>query len=85
VFGVSPISGTVISQNIVKDEAVGIVTNTPTQVNAHLNDLLGHSIGVDNLGTGTVDATENWWGVPVAPARPAVRVLPEPTSPLPRG
>ena len=70
MFGVSPISGTVISQNIVKDEAVDIVTNTPTQVNAHLNDLLGHSIGVDNLGTGTVDATENWWGCASGPGAP---------------
>jgi hypothetical protein len=34
-----------------------------------LNDLLGESenIGVDNIGAGTVDATENWWGSPGGP------------------
>jgi hypothetical protein len=27
-----------------------------------LNDLLGGTIGVDNLGQGVIHATENWWG-----------------------
>jgi hypothetical protein len=26
----------------------------------HLNDLLGKVVGLANLGSGTVDATENW-------------------------
>jgi hypothetical protein len=44
-----------------KTKAVDIATNTPAQVNVHLNDLLGRQIGVDNLDeSGTVDATENW-------------------------
>jgi hypothetical protein len=71
VFGVSPITGTVISGNVIDDEAVDIATNTPAQVNVHLNDLLGENIGVDNISTdkvhGTVDATENWWGSPGGP------------------
>jgi hypothetical protein len=62
VFGVSPIPGTVISQNVIKDEAVDIVANTPASVDVHLNGLLGKQTAVDNLGSGTVDATENWWG-----------------------
>jgi parallel beta-helix repeat protein len=67
VFGLSPITGTIISENVIDDEAVDIATKTPAQVNVHLNDLLGEKIGVDNLGTGTVDATENWWGCPGGP------------------
>jgi hypothetical protein len=59
--------GTVISQNVIDDEAIDIVTNTPSQVAVHLNDLLDGKIGVDNIGAGTVDATENWWGCPGGP------------------
>ncbi len=47
---------------MIKDEAVDIVANTPAPVDAHLNNLLGKQTGVNNLGAGTVDATENWWG-----------------------
>ena len=51
-----------------KTKAVDIATNTPAQVNVHLNDLLGRQIGVDNLEeSGTVDAIENWWGSPRGP------------------
>jgi hypothetical protein len=71
VFGVSPITGTLITGNVINDEAVDIATNTPAQVNVHLNDLLGKRIGVDNIliiqTVGTVDATENWWGSPGGP------------------
>ena len=31
------------------------------QINAHFNNCNSMAIGVDNLGTGTVGATENWW------------------------
>jgi parallel beta-helix repeat protein len=67
VFGVTSITGTLISGNVIKREAVDIATNTPGQVNIHINNLLGGDIGVDNIGTGTVDATENWWGCPNGP------------------
>jgi parallel beta-helix repeat protein len=62
VFSVAPITGTVISQNVFDDEAIDVAFKAPSgQVNAHLNDFNNDAIGVDNLGTGTVDATENWW------------------------
>ena len=62
IFGVSSVTGTLIIGNVINDEAVDIATNTPAQVNVHLNDILGMRIGVDNLDkSGTVDATENWW------------------------
>jgi hypothetical protein len=67
IFGVSPVTGTVIAGNLIEDEAEDIVTKTPAEVNVHLNDLLGGNIGVDNIGAGTVDATENWWGCPNGP------------------
>ena len=62
VFAVSPATGTVISQNIIHNEAVDAAVNTGAEVAVHLNDLLGHGIGVANLNSGMVNATENWWG-----------------------
>jgi hypothetical protein len=39
------------------------VVNTDAEVNAHLNSFLGYgAVGLDNIGSGTVNATENWWG-----------------------
>lgn len=69
-FGGSPIRGTVISGNVFKDEDVDIAVNTPANVKVHVNDLLGHSLGVDNLASGSVDATDNWWGCPAGPGGP---------------
>ena len=61
--GAPPITGTLISQNIISDEAVGIAVATNGSVDAHLNSLLDkHAIGVANLRGGTVDARQNWWG-----------------------
>jgi parallel beta-helix repeat protein len=63
IFGVSPITGTVISQNVITHESLDIVVNTPGDVQADNNDLHGGGrVGVQNVGTGTVDATDNWWG-----------------------
>jgi hypothetical protein len=67
VFGLVPITGTVISGNLIYHEQDDIVTNTPAQVDAHLNDLVGARVGLANIGPGTVDATENWWGSPGGP------------------
>ena len=64
MYGVSPASGTIISQNYIKTEQVDVGVNTPTEVLVNLNNLYatGLNLGVDNLGTGSVNATENWWG-----------------------
>jgi len=70
IFGVSPVLGTTISQNIIKDEAVDVAVNTPSMVSVHLNDLLGKMIGLVNLGSGSADATENWWGCATGPGSP---------------
>jgi nitrous oxidase accessory protein NosD len=66
VFGVSPITGTVISENSIDHEDDEIVINTPTDVDIHLNNFLDNSVGIDGV-TGTSNATENWWGCPGGP------------------
>ena len=60
--GGTPITGTVITGNTIDNESVDVVVNTPAEVDLHFNNLLGGQIGVDNLGTGTVNATRNYWG-----------------------
>jgi parallel beta-helix repeat protein len=80
VFGVAPITGIVIVENVIKDEAVNVVVNTPALVDVHLNNLLGNQIGVDNLDDGTVNAAQNWWDASKVPVHPAARRFPDQTS-----
>ena len=61
IYGVVAITGTVILHNDIDKEAVDVAVKTPGAVSAVFNSL-GDAIGVDNLGTGTVNALENWWG-----------------------
>jgi hypothetical protein len=73
--GGSPVLGTVISQNIIRDEDIDIAVNTPAEVDIHLNDLRGGKIGVGDvcaldgatICTGRIDATQNYWGCPQGP------------------
>lgn len=67
--GGSPVYGTIITQNVIRDEQVDIAVNTPAELDAHLNDLMGGMIGVANVCaldmaacTGSINATENYWG-----------------------
>lgn len=62
VFGVSAATGTVIAQNVIRDEAIAIVADSPAQIDVHFNDFGKNESGVDNQGPGTVDATDDWWG-----------------------
>jgi Right handed beta helix region len=71
IFGAGAVLGTVVSQNTIRDEAIDIATNTPGDVVIHLNDLESGSVGVANSGTGSDDATENWWGCPAGPGSKA--------------
>ena len=76
--GGSPVLGTVISQNVISDEDFDIAINTPAEVDIHLNDLRGGKIGVADvcafdgatICTGTIDATQNYWGCPHGPGGP---------------
>ena len=67
--GGSPVSGTVITFNIITDEDVDVAVNTPATVEVHMNSLLGGNIGVANICavdhaacTGSIDAARNYWG-----------------------
>jgi parallel beta helix pectate lyase-like protein len=67
--GGSPVTGTVITFNIISDEDVDVAINTPAMVEVHMNSLLGGNIGVANICGfdqavcgGVVDATRNYWG-----------------------
>jgi len=62
LYSVAPVWGTIVAENKIDDEAIDIAFKAPAgQMNVHLNDFMDKSIGVDNLGTGSIDATENWW------------------------
>jgi hypothetical protein len=72
--GGTPVQGTVISQNVIKNEQVDIAVNIPAEVDAHFNDLLGGYVGVANVCafdsapcTGSIDATKNFWGCAAGP------------------
>jgi len=73
--GGSPVIGTIISQNIISDEAIDVAVNTPAEVDIHLNDLRGGQIGVGDvcafdgatICTGTIDSTQDYWGCPSGP------------------
>lgn len=91
VYSVAPIYGTIISQNTFDNEAIDVAFKAPSgHVSAHFNNFNNRSTGVDNLGTGTVNATENWWGCLLGPgqrgcataAGPGVSVWPWLISPF---
>lgn len=64
------ITGTVISQNSFDDEAIDVGFSAPAgQLDVHFNNF-SKGVAIDNLSapsTGTVDATENWWGCATGP------------------
>jgi parallel beta-helix repeat protein len=63
VLGVTPITGLVISGNVIVDESIAVAMTSASALDVHLNDFYGTGIGIDNLNaSGTVNATENWWG-----------------------
>jgi parallel beta-helix repeat protein len=82
-----PVTGIVVDGNVFDNEAIDLAFKAPSgQIDAHFNNF-SNGIGVDNLGNGTVDATENWWhcasgiGVRCAAADGAVSQIPFLTAP----
>jgi hypothetical protein len=73
--GGSPVRGTIISQNVIRDEDEDIAVNNPAEIDVHLNDLLDGKVGVADVCaldhstacTGNIDATENYWGCSAGP------------------
>ena len=79
LFSVAPVNGTVVSQNSIFDESIAIAFNAPSgQVSAHLNNFFLNGIGVDNIGTGKVDAIYNRWGCAAGPGVPSCATIPLP-------
>jgi hypothetical protein len=68
IYSVAPITGTVVSQNTFDNEAIDVAFKaTAGQLSVHLNNFAKGEIGVDNLGTAPINATENWWGCLTGP------------------
>jgi hypothetical protein len=68
VYSVGPVWGTAISQNVIEDEVISVAFKAPAgQMYVHLNDFFNSGIGVDNLGTAPIDASDNWWRCPGGP------------------
>jgi parallel beta-helix repeat protein len=73
IFSLAPMTGTLISQNVIHQEAFDIVIKVPATGNVpavqiHLNNIPDNQVGLQNAGTATVDATQNWWGCSGGPA-----------------
>jgi len=67
IFSVAPVTGTIISQNHIEQEAVNVAIHGPITVEVHLNDFDSATIGVDNIGGATINATQNWWNCTAGP------------------
>jgi parallel beta-helix repeat protein len=65
----APIVGTMISHNNVSNQEIDVwVGNNATNAHVTLNNLIGKSAtGIANAGSGTVTATNNYWGCPKGP------------------
>ncbi len=63
ILGTTPITGLVISGNVIEDESIDVAVNSASELEIHLNELGGTGVGIDNLNAGgTVNAAGNWWG-----------------------
>jgi nitrous oxidase accessory protein NosD len=70
VYSVAPMKGTIVAQNDISDESIGIAFNAPagSTLISHFNDFNGHNTAIDNIGSGSIDATDNWWSCPSGPS-----------------
>ena len=67
VAGISPVSGLIIAQNTISQQAFDVVLNIPGEVDVQRNTFTG-GIGILNLGRGTVNADGNYWGCGTDPS-----------------
>jgi hypothetical protein len=68
--GAAPITDTLVFGNKITNQDVGIwVGSTEISPSVHVNhnQLGGNTVGVQNAGTGTLDATQNYWGCSAGP------------------
>jgi nitrous oxidase accessory protein NosD len=76
IYSVAPVTGMVVTGNVMEDEAIGVslnspatAANAPPQLQAHLNEFDQKTIGISTLGKATVDGTLNWWGCAQGPGK----------------
>jgi hypothetical protein len=62
IYGVAPIYGTIILDNTIENQDVGVVMNNPGGMEVHQNSLLVGKSGVVNLGKGTMNGALNFFG-----------------------
>ena len=62
IYSMSPATGNIVSGNVIVQESNDVAVKLPGLVQVEFNDLFGPAAGVNNLGTGLVDASSNWWG-----------------------
>jgi parallel beta-helix repeat protein len=67
VYAAGPVTGNILSGNTIRKDSYDVVVNNPAPVQVQFNNLLGFEYGLDNLGAGTVYATDNFWGCPGGP------------------
>ncbi len=62
IYSVAAVTGTIIAGNTIRNQQIDVAVNTPAaDVETELNDLRGQT-GIDNLGSGSVNANFNYWG-----------------------
>ena len=74
IYSVVPVTGIVVAENVIEDEAIGISfksaatgSNAVPQLQAHFNIFERRTVGISNLGAATTNGTLNWWGCSMGP------------------
>jgi parallel beta helix pectate lyase-like protein len=67
--GAGAVSGIKVAGNKVYGEGIDVLFDAPGELLVHQNSLFDDT-GLANLGTGTVDATVNWWRCSRGPGKP---------------
>jgi parallel beta-helix repeat protein len=69
IYSVVPVTGIVVAENVIEDEAIGISFKSAAtgpdavpQLQAHFNIFERRTVGISNLGAATTNGTLNWWG-----------------------
>jgi parallel beta-helix repeat protein len=70
LYSLTPVTGNIISGNNISNQANSVVTNNPAAVQVEFNTFQASHAGVNNLGAGPVDATNNWWNCGFGPTIP---------------
>jgi parallel beta-helix repeat protein len=62
ITSVSPVNDSIIAFNTISGQDIGVAFNSPGGLAVGRNNLMLNGVGVYNLGTGAVNAENNYWG-----------------------